>query len=237
VILSVDLKLTVGSFDLAVNFELPGGITALFGPSGSGKTLTLRSIAGLTNPRAGRIELGGRVLFDASAGVTVPARDRSIGYVFQQYALFPHLTVAQNLAFGIHALPQEERKERVGSLLQLLGLEGFGTRRPRELSGGQQQRVALGRALATEPSLLLLDEPFAAVDFRVRRLLRSELRRIHDLTGTPMVLVTHDLGEVRQLSDTLVLMDQGQCVMSAPTAASVEDPMHPLLSELSDEQL
>jgi molybdate transport system ATP-binding protein len=233
--LSVDIQLHLGSFALEVAFEAHQGITALFGPSGAGKTLTLRTIAGLTRPTTGHIELSGRVLLDTESGVDLPPRARKIGYVFQQYALFPHLSVARNVAFGIRELPKEQRRARVESLLELVGLEGLELRRPTQLSGGQQQRVALARALATEPELLLLDEPFAAVDLRVRRRLRFELRRIHELTNTPMLLVTHDLPEVRQLSDSLVLVDEGRVRRSGHTATVLSDPSDPILSELLDE--
>jgi molybdate transport system ATP-binding protein len=233
--LSVDIQLHLGSFALEVAFQAHQGITALFGPSGAGKTLTLRTIAGLTRPTAGHIELSGRVLLDTESGVDLPPRSRKIGYVFQQYALFPHLSVARNVAFGIRDLPKEQRRARVESLLELVGLESLALRRPAQLSGGQQQRVALARALATEPELLLLDEPFAAVDLRVRRRLRFELRRIHELTNTPMLLVTHDLPEVRQLSDSLVLVDEGRVRRSGPTATVLSDPSDPILAELLDE--
>jgi molybdate transport system ATP-binding protein len=235
--LSVALHLRVGSFDLEVSFEAHQGITALFGPSGAGKTLTLRTIAGLTRPESGRIELDRRILLDTSAGVDLPPRSRRIGYVFQQYALFPHLSVVRNVGYGIGDLPAEERRERIAALLELVGLAGLEKRRPAQLSGGQQQRVALARALATQPDLLLLDEPFAAVDLRVRRKLRAELRRIHEVTGTPMLLVTHDLTEVRQLSDWLVLVDEGRVRRSGPVSTVLADPTDPLLNELLDESL
>ncbi|MEX2583627.1 MAG: ATP-binding cassette domain-containing protein [Gemmatimonadota bacterium] len=235
--LSVQLRLSVGSFDLEVAFEAFQGITALFGPSGAGKTLTLRAIAGLTRPGEGRIVLSDRVVLDTATGFELPPRDRRIGYVFQQYALFPHLSVERNVAYGIQHLSAATRHQRVASLLGLVGLEGLERRRTTELSGGQQQRVALARALATEPELLLLDEPFAAVDLRVRRRLRAELRRIHEVTGTPMLLVTHDLTEVRQLSDSLVLIDEGRVRRAGSTPTVLADPSDPLLAELLDESL
>ncbi|MQA92696.1 MAG: ATP-binding cassette domain-containing protein [Gemmatimonas sp.] len=234
---SVSARLEVDSFRLDVSFDAHRGITALFGPSGAGKTLTLRTIAGLTVPDSGRIELDGRVLLDTQRAINLPPRARNIGYVFQQYALFPHLSVFRNVGFGIRGLPAEEGRERIGRLLELVGLEGLGKRRPTQLSGGQQQRVALARALATHPELLLLDEPFAAVDLRVRRRLRAELRRIHDVTGTPMLLVTHDVTEVRQLADSLVLIDGGRVHRSGPTAALLADRSDPLISEFLDESV
>lgn len=231
-ILKVEIELRVGAFDLDVSFETSGGITALFGPSGAGKTLTLRSVAGLITPRSGRIALADRVVFDSAAGVGLPPQERGFGFVFQQYALFPHLTVEQNVGFGLHHLQRTDRGERVHRLLELVALEGLEKRRPAQLSGGQQQRVALARALATEPQLLLLDEPFAAVDLRVRRRLREELRRIHQMTGTPMLLVTHDLHEVKQLSDSLVLVEHGRVLASGPTASVLDQSQGSELMEL-----
>lgn len=232
----VTLETTIGGFDLRIDFRTEGGITALFGPSGAGKTLTLRAIAGLHRPRIGRVVVSGRTLFDSSTGVDVPARDRRIGYVFQQYALFPHLDVAANIAFGLQGLRPADRKERIESLLELIGLQGLEGRYPRELSGGQQQRVALVRALAAHPDLVLLDEPFAAVDHRVRRRLREEMQRIQEVTGTPMILVTHEIAEVRQLADHLVVIDAGSVVQAGPAAIVLAHPTPDAL-ELIGEQI
>jgi len=233
---SVSVELDLGAFSLRVAFEAGDGITSLFGPSGAGKTQTLRTIAGLARPSAGRIVVSGRTLFDSATGIDVPPRERGIGYLFQQYALFPHLSVAHNVAYGLHRLPKQERAHRVESLLELVGLGGLERRRPGDLSGGQQQRVALARALAPEPGVLLLDEPFTAVDLRVRRRLRAELRRIQEATATPMLLVTHDLGEVRQLSDSLVVMDRGRVLRAGSTASVLADP-EGVLAELFEESL
>jgi molybdate transport system ATP-binding protein len=208
--LSLHIERALGDFALDVRFEADGGVTALFGPSGAGKTLTLRAIAGLITPDAGRIVVAGRTLFDSSAGIDLAPRERRVGYLFQQYALFPHLTLAENVGYGLHRLPKPARAERVAALLELVGLEGLEKRRPTELSGGQQQRGALARALAPQPDVLLLDEPFAAIDLGTRRRLRAELRRIQQATATPMLLVTHDPAEVRQLADTLVVFENGR---------------------------
>lgn len=229
--LEVAVRRRIDAFELDVDFVTERGITALFGPSGAGKTSTLRCIAGLDAPDGGRVVLDGRTLFDAANGVNVPARMRRVGFVFQQYALFPHLDVARNVGFGLTDLPRREQRERVGRMLEMVGLGGFGERRVRDLSGGQQQRVALARALAPEPSLLLLDEPFAAVDLRLRQQLRTELRRIHEATGTPLVLVTHDLHEVRQLADSLVLLDEGRVITAGPVGSVLD---HPAGQELLD---
>ena len=217
-IIAVDVERRLGDFHLDVAFEAPVGITALFGPSGSGKTLTLRCIAGLLTPDRGRIALGQRLLYDDAAGVDLPTRDRRIGYVFQHYALFPHLSAAANIAYGLHELPPRERSERVKELLETVGLTGFADRRPHQLSGGQQQRVALARALAPGPDLILLDEPFAAIDSFVRDHLREQLRATHARTQVPMVLVTHDVADVRRLADTVVMYRHGAVVDVGDTA-------------------
>lgn len=226
----------LGSFDLAPRFHAGGGITALVGASGAGKTLTLRAIAGLLTPKAGRIALLGDTLFDAERGVHMPPQLRRIGVVFQQYALFPHLTVAANVAYGLAAKPDAERQDIVSRWLALVGLESYGARWPRELSGGQQQRVALARALAPAPRMLLLDEPFGAVDMGLRKRLREELRRIQQTVGTPMLLVTHDLDEVRQIADHVIVMDAGRVVHEQPVGGPHADlsAVHTLLTSSRD---
>jgi molybdate transport system ATP-binding protein len=232
VTLSVAVRARRGGFLLDARFEAPPGLTGLFGPSGAGKTLTLRCIAGLDRPDAGRVSLGERVLLDRAAGVDLPPRARRIGYVFQQYALFPHLGVLENVTYGLAALSVAERRERGRELLGRVGLAGYEARRPRELSGGEQQRVALARALAPGPDLLLLDEPFGALDQRVRQRLRAELLGLHESTGTPMLLVTHDLAEVRQLTSHLVLYDAGRVLRAGPTAEVLREPGSEAAAEL-----
>ncbi|MDQ6926193.1 MAG: ATP-binding cassette domain-containing protein, partial [Candidatus Eremiobacteraeota bacterium] len=199
-------------FTLDVAFAVPSGVTALVGPSGAGKTLTLRAVAGLLRPDAGRVACAGRVLYDSAAGVDVPARGRRVGYVFQQYALFPHLSVGENVAYGLRDLPARARAARVAELLALIGLSGAELRRPRELSGGQQQRIALARALAPTPALVLLDEPLAAVDAPLRARLGDELFALHERTSVPMLLVTHDPAEARRIADVVVRLDGGRVV-------------------------
>ncbi|MEX2465781.1 MAG: ATP-binding cassette domain-containing protein [Gemmatimonadota bacterium] len=224
VTLSVRLEARVSDFALDVAFDTSEGITALFGPSGAGKTLTLRHLAGLERAMRGRVALGDRVLFDADAGVHRPPRERRIGLVFQDYALFPHLSVQGNVGYGLHGRSRAERLRRVEALLELVGLPGYEARTPRSLSGGERQRVALARALAPEPELLLLDEPFAALDFRIRAGLREGLAEIHRHTGVPMVLVTHALEDVRALAAGLVLIDRGRVVASGRTNVLLEAP-------------
>lgn len=217
-IIAVDVQRTLGSFHLNVAFAAPAGITALFGPSGSGKTLTLRCTTGLLRPDRGRVALGQRVLYDSTSGVDVATRDRRIGYVFQHYALFPHLSAAANIGYGLHDAAAADRSARVTELLEMVGLAGLAERRPHELSGGQQQRVALARALAPRPDLVLLDEPFAAIDSFVRDHLREQLRAIHAQTRVPMILVTHDVADVRRLADTVVLYGHGSVIEVGATA-------------------
>jgi ABC-type sulfate/molybdate transport systems ATPase subunit len=213
--LSVAIRRRVGDFTLQVAFETGRGITALLGASGAGKTLTLRAIAGLLRPDEGRIALDDRVLFDAQARVDLTPQARRVGYVFQHYAVFPHLTVAQNIGYGLHTLPRADRATRVTEMLELVGLPDFSARRPATLSGGQLQRVALARAMAPRPSLLLLDEPLAALDAPLRRRLGAELRALHERMAIPMVLVTHDPDEARHIADAVLTLDAGHVQTSS----------------------
>ena len=227
---SVDITLALGraaqAFDLSAQFASDAARVVLFGPSGAGKTLTLQAIAGLVRPDAGRIVLGERVLFDSAAGIDVPARARRVGYLFQEHALFPHLSVARNIAFGLlPALPWRmpaTTSAKVARVMNQLALHGLAERRPHELSGGQRQRVALARALVCEPDVLLLDEPFAALDPALRASVRSELEGIRQRFGVPMVLISHDLDDVRDLADTLVLFEPGR--VAAVAHARAGDP-------------
>lgn len=187
----------------------PGELLALLGPSGSGKTTLLRSIAGLEFPESGQ------VLFDGEDVTFASAAARRVGFVFQQYALFKHMTVARNVSFGLDVRkgeqkpPRAEIDRRVDELLKLVELDGLGKRFPSQLSGGQRQRVALSRALAVSPRVLLLDEPFGALDATVRKSLRKELRRIHDATGVTTIFVTHDQEEALELADRVAILNRG----------------------------
>jgi molybdate transport system ATP-binding protein len=175
-------------------------------------------------PDAGRIVVGGRVFFDSASGIHVRPQERRLGYVFQGYALFPHLSVADNVGYGLRGWPREARRRRVAEVMERLGLAGQARRHPQELSGGQQQRVALGRALAADPGLLLLDEPLSALDAPLRRQLREELMAIVGEWGVPTVLVTHDLTEAFHLAERIVIYDEGRVVQAAPSAELLSRP-------------
>jgi sulfate transport system ATP-binding protein len=204
-----DVRKSFGDFVALddVSLEIPdGSLTALLGPSGSGKSTLLRIIAGLEQPDTGSIEIHG------SDATRVPPQRREIGFVFQHYAAFKHMTVRDNVAFGltIRKRPKQEIRDRVDELLGVVGLAGYHERYPSQLSGGQRQRMALARALAVEPRVLLLDEPFGALDAKVRTELREWLRRLHDEVHVTTVLVTHDQEEAMAISDHIAVMDQGR---------------------------
>jgi molybdate transport system ATP-binding protein len=214
--LEVRLVKRLPGFTLDVEWSAGDDVAVLFGPSGAGKTLTLQCLAGLLKPDAGRIVVGGRVLFDAEAGIDLPPQRRGLGYVFQGYALFPHLTVAANVAFGLRGRARAEVARRTSEVIERMGLGGLEDRRPDEISGGQRQRVALGRALAPDPAFLLLDEPLSALDARLRQSLREEMATILSDWQVPAVLVTHDFQEAYRLGDQIVVYEAGQVIQTAP---------------------
>ncbi len=195
----------VADLDFAVE---EGEIFALLGPSGCGKTTTLRLVAGFERAEAGTVALGGQVL--EGPGRYVPPERRGIGLVFQDYALFPHLTVVQNVLFGLREVPRKERRARAEAVLRLVGLGGYEHRRPHELSGGQQQRVALARTLAPKPKLILLDEPFSNLDALLRQATRQEIRQVLKREGMTTVLVTHDQEEALSFADRVAVMRNGR---------------------------
>lgn len=215
--LSVDitarLKTAQGEFVLDAAFETEDDRIVLFGPSGAGKSLTIQAIAGLIQPQWGHIKLGNQILLDTENKISLPARERRIGYLFQDYALFPHLSVAENIAFPLkrllHRLTEAEQHQ-VSEMLKRFELASVAHSLPRQLSGGQRQRTALARALIVKPDLLLLDEPFAALDTSLRTRLRHELVVMQARFGIPMVVITHDLEDVRLFADTLVTYDIGR---------------------------
>lgn len=221
------LKGKQGAFSLDISLKSSASRLVFFGPSGSGKTLTLQMLAGLVTPRSGHIIIDDTVFFDSSQGINLPARTRRIGYVFQDYALFPHMTVRQNLAFALHqkekhfpvigsaframvpAKLSEEQKESIDLILELLEITHLADRRPSQISGGQKQRVALARALLISPRLLLLDEPFAALDPLLRIRMRKEIDKILQNCGVPLVMITHDPEDVDAFADDLAVYANG----------------------------
>ena len=217
------------AFDLDLACQLGRGITIIFGASGAGKTTLLDCIAGLTTPDSGRVVVAGRTLFDSDRGINLPVQARRIGYVFQDLALFPHLSVEENVGYGLSGLDPRERSHRARTALDSLGILSLIQRRPAQLSGGERQRVALARALVTEPSILLLDEPLAALDLPVRMKIAEDLRRsIQDLP-IPVLYVTHSRDEVFVLGERMIVIEGGKLiaqgtpheVLSAPRGETV----------------
>ena len=217
------------SFELNVDFALQRGVTILFGASGAGKTTLLDCIAGLSMPESGEISVSGQVLFDSQQRISVPTTHRKVGYVFQDLALFPHLNVESNVAYGLSDIPAAERTQRVARMLDAMGISSLALRHPLQLSGGERQRVALARALVTAPSILLLDEPLAALDLPVRMKIADDLRRSIQSLPIPVIYVTHSRDEVFMLGENLLVMERGAItaqgtpheVLSAPRGETV----------------
>ncbi|HQF30260.1 MAG TPA: ATP-binding cassette domain-containing protein [Hyphomicrobiales bacterium] len=223
----VSLPLTgaEGPFDLAVDLRIePGAFIVLTGPSGCGKTTLLRVIAGLARPRNGSVILHDQIWTDCARGLYRPVRDRSLGMVFQDYALFPNMTAAAQINFALRGTPRSQRRARCQELLDLAGLSALATRRPAQLSGGQQQRLALVRALARRPRLLLLDEPLSALDPATRERLRGELRRVHDASGTITLMTSHDPTEATSLADIVLEMMGGRILRKTRNQDHVPAP-------------
>ncbi|CFX62304.1 ABC transporter-like [Syntrophomonas zehnderi OL-4] len=206
---------------------------AILGPSGCGKTLTLKSIAGLMQPDQGRITLNEKILYDSRQGINLPAQERNIGFLFQNYALFPHLTVHDNIAFGIKRLTDYQRNKRVEELLGKMRLQSFGHRYPAELSGGQQQRVALARALAPKPEVLLLDEPFSALDTQVKSRLEAELLEIQSDFKGHILFVTHNLAEAYRISSKIAVYEAGGLLQWGDRHSIIERPANKKVARLT----
>jgi molybdate transport system ATP-binding protein len=224
-----------GPIPLAAEFDCPRGeMLALVGPSGSGKTTILRCIAGLDRPGDGRVVCGDATLFDTATGVDLPPQQRRVGMVFQDYALFPHLTALDNVRLVLRDLPEEEREARAQGWLARTRVAGLEGRRPAELSGGEQQRVALARALAREPAVLLLDEPFSAVDQVTRHRLRLELADLAHTLEVPIVLVTHDLDEASMLADRICVLHRGRTLQQGVPAEVIARPVSADVARLID---
>jgi molybdate transport system ATP-binding protein len=212
----------------------PGELLALVGPSGSGKSTVLRTIAGLNTPDNGTISCNGRFWLDTDKAININTRARGIGIVFQNYALFPHLSAIHNIMEGLSHLTPSERKKRAGELLFLVHLSGLEDRKPATLSGGQQQRVAVARALAREPNVLLLDEPFSAVDRATRQKLYRELVELRQQLAMPVILVTHDLDEAAMLADRLCILHHGLTLQSGPPFDVIAKPVSKKVARLID---
>jgi ABC-type sulfate/molybdate transport systems ATPase subunit len=216
VALEVQIEKRLPGFSLRVSFGAGEAPVGILGASGVGKTMTLRAIAGLEPHVRGRIVLDGRVLLDSSRNIAVPSRARRIGLVFQHYALFPHLSVAENIAFGLRHLETRERQQRIAGQVAAMHLAGLERRHPAALSGGQQQRVALARALAPEPAALLLDEPFSALDTHLRSQMERQLRETLGRFGRVALLVSHNLEEIYRLCGEIVVLDRGTVIAHGP---------------------
>lgn len=208
--LDLAIRRRQGDFQVDVSLRSGPGVTALFGRSGSGKSSVINMVAGLARPDAGHIKVDGKVLFDAAAGIDLAPEKRRLGYVFQDARLFPHLSVAGNLTFGMNRLPAAERRVAVDEVVEVLGIGHLLDRRPAKLSGGEKQRVAIGRALLASPRILLMDEPLAALDSSRKAELLPFIARLSRRFAIPILYVSHSMDEVLRLADTLVLMDEGR---------------------------
>lgn len=213
-------------FALDVRFRAAEGVTVVFGPSGSGKTATLRSIAGTVAPDEGRIALDGRVYFDSASRLNLPIQRRRVGFVFQDYLLFPHLSALENVLYGLRAEDEKSRRPRALELLRLLGVDHAARRRPQALSGGEQQRVALARAVASQPAILLLDEPLSAVDVATRSRLLDEIVQLQRRTRIPFLYVTHSPADAVRVGDSLLVLNQGRIVQQGKPLEVFNAPLN-----------
>jgi molybdate transport system ATP-binding protein len=232
-LLKVRIKKSISGFNLEADFAIDREILAVLGPSGSGKTVTLKCISGLMQPDEGYIELNGKILFDSSGHINLPAQQRKIGFIFQNYALFPHLTVNQNIAFGITNCTREKINARINWLLGKMNIQELGQRYPRQLSSGQQQRVALARALSHEPELLLLDEPFSALDTPRRERLEFELLALQDNYRGDILFVTHDLAQGYKLGSKIAVYENGHMVQCGSKHDVISTPINLTVARLT----
>lgn len=227
---SVRFKKDLGGFLMDVSWEAGSETVVLFGPSGAGKSMTFQAIAGLVPLQGGRISIGDKVLYDSASNIDLPPQRRDVGYLFQHYGLFPHMSAKENILYG-HDDPGKE-EEDLSEMISLFHLQGLEERYPGELSGGQRQRVALARALMRKPRILLLDEPLSAIDLAVRKAIRNELKSLQRRLAIPMVVVTHDLGEALTMADRLVIYNQGGVIQAGPPMEVVEHPANDMVAEL-----
>jgi len=232
--LAVDLAKRLSSgFALDVSFVAEPGVTILFGASGSGKTTILRCVAGLARPDTGRVSIGDRALFDGDGGVDVPVPDRQIGYVFQQLALFPHLTVAENIGYGLAGLSRDERRTRIAEAADSFRISGLLDRRPGQISGGERQRTALARALVIRPTALLLDEPLSALDYAIQLHIMDDLRRWNAERRIPILYVTHSHREAFALGERLIALQHGRILASGSPHDVLDHPAQAPLAEIA----
>jgi molybdate transport system ATP-binding protein len=232
-LLEVDLKKSLPGFNLDVSFSINQEILAILGPSGSGKTMTMQCIAGLIQPDEGYIKLNDKVLLDSARGTRLKPKERRVGFVFQNYALFPHFNAEDNIAYGISHLTKNEVKIRVTELMDKMHITGLGHRYPRQLSAGQQQRVALARALAPEPEVLLLDEPFSALDSQVKERLELELMNLQNFYKGNILFVTHDLSEGYKLASKIAVYESGHIVQCDFKNRVIESPNNRTVARLT----
>jgi molybdate transport system ATP-binding protein len=235
-VLSVQFGKQLREFELEIGFEVrPAETLVVIGPSGCGKTTTLNVIAGLVEPDEGRIALSDRVLWDREAGVDVPTEGRNVGYVFQDFALFPHMSVSENVAYGLRArkAPRDSIKARVSEALALLGIEHLRERRPGALSGGERQRVALARAIACQAGILLLDEPLGSLDAQTRNQVRGELQRMLRLVRRIVIMVTHDYIDALTFGDQICVLDRGRILQIGNRSQLLRHPKSRFVAELT----
>jgi len=231
--LEVKIKRQLPGFSLDISFAINQEILAILGPSGSGKTMMLHCIAGLTQPDAGYINLNNKVLFDSAAKINLSPQKRRVGFVFQNYALFPHLTVYENIAYGINDRTKPEIRDRVAQLLEKMNIRELAQRYPRELSGGQQQRASLAKALAPEPELLLLDEPFSALDTVRKERLELELAELQRSYQGNMLFVTHDLAQGYKLGSRMAVFDAGRIIQFDSKEKVICSPANRMVARLT----
>jgi molybdate transport system ATP-binding protein len=227
------LSTSDSGFALDVNFSAAPGFTILFGVSGAGKTTLLDCIAGLSTPDEGSILVGEKPLFDASSGLNIPASQRGVGFVFQDLGLFPHMTVEENVQYGIAHLPKEERKRRTDAILETFHIASHGKRFPLQLSGGERQRVALARALVMEPGILLLDEPLSALDASIKATIMDDLCAWNRLHGIPILYVTHSRAEVLALGESIIVLKGGKIIAEGSPNEVLQSPRHEGLAHLA----
>jgi molybdate transport system ATP-binding protein len=235
--LSLNLFTRANGFTLNIDWEMENELVVLFGFSGAGKSMTLNLLAGLMRAEGGFIRLGNRILFDSSRNIFVPPQKRAIGYVFQDLALFPHMTVRQNIHYGAVDLHGDEKKERVQEMMGILHLKRFSEKYPSEISGGQKQRVALARVLVRKPELLLLDEPFTALDISLRLEMQKLLKELRAAFSIPVILVTHDLYEAYTMADRIVVYTEGKIAQTGSPHDIFHTPVNPDVKALVDNKI